>query len=427
MQLKGHATIELTDIHTGQVERYEEDNLVTNALSKIYNDRATLAATMSMFGYQYQLAPYNDFTDLMGGLFLFGEALEEDADKIFQHTTSDKIVGYANQTNVTIVDSRRGMINTEDSGKLGSGGWKHVWEFDSSHGNGTIAALALTAHMGGACGNLGYNVNTADGILFSNNAAGSQPISATVPRLWSAGNALYGLATEGTKIKLYNFGAIGTHKVGQVDSYENYLWKEVEEASTDYSAAPIRNNQGRVMVAVVEKEADKHYLYALELKGTELEKTQLLGTGDIGVQDCLLTNDGYLYLNETWWSSPSNSMGGTIARGKWPDFSDSENILAHSIAEYRQYINLTPDDMVYGSMYDSSPFSTAGENIYKPNNYGNYSNYRFLYKDNSPVMVSGANLYLRPTYLATINNLETPVTKTAAQSMKITYTLTYEE
>ena len=36
----------------------------------------------------------------------------------------------------------------------------------------------------------------------------------------------------------------------------------------------------------------------------------------------------------------------------------------------------------------------------------------------------GIYLYKNPLYLATINNLQSPVTKTAAQTMKVTYTLT---
>ena len=36
----------------------------------------------------------------------------------------------------------------------------------------------------------------------------------------------------------------------------------------------------------------------------------------------------------------------------------------------------------------------------------------------------GTGMYKNPLILSTINNLDTPVTKTAAQTMKITYTLT---
>ena len=36
MQLKGITRIELTDIHTGEVETYENHNMVTNALRDIF-------------------------------------------------------------------------------------------------------------------------------------------------------------------------------------------------------------------------------------------------------------------------------------------------------------------------------------------------------------------------------------------------------
>ena len=37
MKLHGHARLELTDMHTGEVEVVESDNLITNAVSDIFN------------------------------------------------------------------------------------------------------------------------------------------------------------------------------------------------------------------------------------------------------------------------------------------------------------------------------------------------------------------------------------------------------
>ena len=37
MKLHGHARLELTDVHTGKVEVVESDNLITNAVSDIFN------------------------------------------------------------------------------------------------------------------------------------------------------------------------------------------------------------------------------------------------------------------------------------------------------------------------------------------------------------------------------------------------------
>ena len=37
MTLHGHTRIELTDVHTGAVEVVESDNLITNAVSDIFN------------------------------------------------------------------------------------------------------------------------------------------------------------------------------------------------------------------------------------------------------------------------------------------------------------------------------------------------------------------------------------------------------
>jgi hypothetical protein len=50
--------------------------------------------------------------------------------------------------------------------------------------------------------------------------------------------------------------------------------------------------------------------------------------------------------------------------------------------------------------------------VYLANNQGNKRSEHIILKD--------------PRYLATINNLDEPVVKTASQTMKVTYTITFE-
>ena len=80
MGIKGKTVFELTDVNTGKVERYEDTNMVTNAL-------------------QYYLETYGMFTNnilanddirqkrlwknLVGGLFLFDKNIEENVENTF--------------------------------------------------------------------------------------------------------------------------------------------------------------------------------------------------------------------------------------------------------------------------------------------------------------------------------------------------------
>ena len=47
--LKGKTRIELTDVHTGEVEVIEEENMVTNALQHIFNPMGYVKAAYPMY------------------------------------------------------------------------------------------------------------------------------------------------------------------------------------------------------------------------------------------------------------------------------------------------------------------------------------------------------------------------------------------
>ena len=76
--LKGKTRIELTDVHTGEVEVIEEENMVTNALQHIFNPMGYVKAADPMYTTEYVYY----YTTLTGGLLLLNKSLEENADNI---------------------------------------------------------------------------------------------------------------------------------------------------------------------------------------------------------------------------------------------------------------------------------------------------------------------------------------------------------
>ena len=78
--LKGHTTIELKNVETGEIERYEDDNLITHAIDYIID--MELANNCAPNDYCLPVA-----TKLLGGLMMFDGALEESADNIHFPTT----------------------------------------------------------------------------------------------------------------------------------------------------------------------------------------------------------------------------------------------------------------------------------------------------------------------------------------------------
>ena len=151
MKLKGKTTIELTDVNTGEVEAVEQENMLTNALSNFFNNNP-----MGLFNYMSNTRTIKYFNkyfapicpNLLGGILLFPEALEENADNILVGS-SQLPMGYASNDANPYDDTMRGSMNLNESMAI-TNGYKFVWDFSTSQGNGTIAALALTSCFGGA-------------------------------------------------------------------------------------------------------------------------------------------------------------------------------------------------------------------------------------------------------------------------------------
>ena len=148
----GNVTIELEDQNTGTVERVLETNMVTNAVNDLLG--------CNPMGLFYKCSgQYDDMVlwnsemlpicpNMIGGILLFPSALTENAANIYPSSTNLPIAYASNDVNAT-ANVKRGSMNLTESMAL-SDGYKFVWEFTPSQGNGTIAAIGLTSKQGGA-------------------------------------------------------------------------------------------------------------------------------------------------------------------------------------------------------------------------------------------------------------------------------------
>lgn len=151
MRLKGTMTMELTDVNTGEVETVAEENLVTNAVNHIFelNPMGVFYEIGdSIDGIKWQSGLLPICPNAIGGILLFSKALEENVDNIY--SLSDNLpVAYASNNVNSTANVARGSMNLTESKALDNG-YKFVWEFTLSQGNGTIAAAALTSAQGEA-------------------------------------------------------------------------------------------------------------------------------------------------------------------------------------------------------------------------------------------------------------------------------------
>lgn len=120
--LKGKSVIELTDVHTGKKERYEDTNLVTEAAMDVLN--------CNIKGMLYNNTAFNGSNgddgmlplkkNIMGGILLYQNALEERADNIYA-PLNNPLIGYASDDANNTEDIRRGSRNLTESKEVDAG------------------------------------------------------------------------------------------------------------------------------------------------------------------------------------------------------------------------------------------------------------------------------------------------------------------
>lgn len=154
MKLKGTMVMELTDMDTSAVETITEENMITNAVNNILG--------LNPMGIFYKASgEYDDAVlwnesllpicpNMIGGILLFSKTLEENSDNIYVQSDNLPVAYASNNVNSTS-NTARGSLNLTESKTLDNG-YKFVWEFTPSQGNGTIAAVALTSALGGQNG-----------------------------------------------------------------------------------------------------------------------------------------------------------------------------------------------------------------------------------------------------------------------------------
>lgn len=148
MKIKGHSTIELINVKTGEVERYKDDNMVTNAIQLYLNDLG-----------EFNISPIytaavreNLIGTLLGGVLAFDSHITEDAANIIPPTgvgmTANGSYGVTSNDSVT----EMGSFNSAESGWTSDGKYKLVWDYTTTQGNGVINCLALTSAKHGYVG-----------------------------------------------------------------------------------------------------------------------------------------------------------------------------------------------------------------------------------------------------------------------------------
>ena len=467
--LKGHATIELKNVHTGEIERYEDDNLITNAINYIID--------MEMARNH----PPNDYclsvcSKLLGGLMMFDGALDESADNI-HFPTDVHLVGFAGQsTNTT--HPMGGTFNTVESGRT-ENGYRSVWDFGTGQANGTIAALARTSAYGGE-----NPIRRMHGPRFDTYYKGEPDTDKSWTPIRYDGEYMYMLKyNSSTHLMRLARVKMPIHGMRVIEPY-NYPYEVI--ASWDATLRPSTTVQGKQMDALYASDTNFYldggdgYLYAFVGEWEDIySATTRLWYFTIKYSDDSYDKSTPTYIDlpvkfysnrgSCWYSSLgiyayyryfgrnifhiingniyamsedrkqiyivplANPAAARATRIVQADNSDYINWLLrippHNGGTYfRLYHYLTN-----GTQYQNGILYPDGTYILPDVAGGEDDFYWDYWQHNGDKLEQIGNPYSDgnyarigwcPNYIGTINNLSTPITKTAAQTMRIIYTLT---
>lgn len=460
MKLKGEMTIELEDQNTGEVQTIHEKNMVTNAI----NDLLGLNPCGAWFngtGNTIGMQKWNDFLlpicpNMVGGIMLFSKVLTENVDNIFPSSDNLPIAYGSNDVN-SGTDLARGSLNQSES-KAIENGYKFVWEFTPSQGNGTIAAVGLTSKQGGA-NVYGSEAGSATALQIINENNISDIGDALIPALFRtveigfADNLLYSIAYASNKVTVtkyrYPCTSIGlnekldgtsltlleTHELscrtfkfnggsyspggGFFDGKDGY-W---------YGFANAGNSSGSASVAWI-KISKTDYTFTEGNWTLSNAKLLKIATNFTGVNPSLVNNavmrNGYLYVlandkTGIYKINANNSADVTLI-----SFGFTSAYRAID-GNYSNYLILVNDVILgYDFMIDinDTVHAIKGENRLSGIMTAVFQYNQYLVFFGSTSSKKYMKIALVMPYLATINNLSSTVTKNADKMMRITYTLT---
>lgn len=465
--LKGKTIIELKDVHTGVVDVIEEENMVTNALQYILNPMGYVKAADPMYTADYVYY----YQTLTGGLLLLNKTLEEKADNVNLPSDVEQ-TGCAvyNQQN-TSGQVLRGSYNvTESEIDIEARRVKYVYDFSTSEGNGTIACVALTHSLGGYT-NRGletppvralypYYKSIGSGMLqYAGNNSGISGVDRTLSYTthgtgykWiikidaTTDSVYYFSVTSTTSVKILRYRA-NINTVSLFDS-PGTIRTLLEETEITFTQAV---NQ-QYFSYNYEEETDKLYIisgtsYTVANNATYLI-TEIDMASDFAVKQYSMTNKigsnmrlcyeknnaycykGYIYFMNYGYGVKyyiyRQEIGNSANLQKIDkDVRQSQPTFARNGRMYYEEANN------YSGSYCCYVVNTDNFTMREPETYNIYdaNDRQYIPVIGCPLtyyLSAGTNsgtFAIRTDYLATINNLSSPVVKTADKTMKVTYIL----
>ena len=436
--MKGKATIILSDAKTGEIiRRAEEKNLVTNAITNIFN----LPHYMQLHEFDHKQLFVKGlplWKDLMGGIMLLGNNVAEDPDNITLGPDAVPIATAGGEYVGACVT--RGTLNANESYAT-ENGYRLTWDFGTDKANGTIKCIGLTSKEFGDTGFFSEDTNSGSFAVLPQKIG---TINDTPEGAFEYGKGQY----------LGTFEPL-THLFAEV----NYDGDLVVRRYRSLDPMAVRINSVAGLSALSEPISEQVVTPPVKLKG---DNNYFLNTDDMTVQYSLNyvdNRDGTMSLTYVEFDLNSFTFRDAVTLtvpkisyiyfAVWKDhiyFTTSSGIhcytldgtLVHTvtlptgapsfmfvhggclITDYYGYIVYVSENgeerrLNYGegiypaySVDAKAPYVTAAP---RPNHGAGWS---------SSVTIKPVPMIIS-SYMATINNLSQPIEKTSAHNLKIVY------
>ena len=489
MALKGKTTLELTDVNTGEVEKYEDCNMITNGLQEFLDPCGSWGIYPFAKDSVRNSAVRNTLT---GGIFLFDSKLDKDVANTYANASVKMVgngaLGISNGTSVTEL----GSYNSTESGVQADGSIKYVYDFLTSQANGTIQSVCLTSKVGGYMGygnesqkrvydadlintDYQYNVCKYFDFLKNNNdyyaicmmyaVYNEDAVYVVDPSCVSPSTPVGELHWTKTKKIRINKYRLGVSSVGLTDySTINSLIKsydvDIPQDIIDYMSAgsgsyyvnyvaPVADGNKREIFIIFSKNTDScangNFFWIMKID-KDMQVTSYKITNNTGYdiyKTAMSTiSDGYNYYtidNDYFWCWLRKNGSYNLVGIKYADSTqiiETDVYTSGNLEIAKTYDNMLEHGVnfyISGSASSNRDvFNTVRKKVLTVNGrLGNNNSYKVLFADRKGLYLrygDSGNFYLikDPRYLATINNLSEPVVKTASKTMKITYILTPE-
>ena len=424
-QICGHTRIILTDVKTGKQKVVEHKNTFQSAYLTSYLRGLGLANN----------SPFNNSTwagrplwrNLCGGILLFRDAITPPAE--YAPATNLMVGNGAYGVSNSATPAELGSYNSIESATSGASSLTFVYDWGTSQGNGTIGCVCLTSENGGY---IGYgNASGASATLRS--------IIENQESNYAGAHAYY----NGQRIRIvdvdYTTKKITVAKSNDCVTVASIFEGQNEETSEiSFTGSPIGTGTTNLFVRPVSETE------IMIFKSSTSDTIPAGSSGGLLFYDFTTDTAEVVTITNTSgkqlsvYDSPTIPIAKDSAGNIYIKAADNNLAMFDNSGTFVRLYNGIPvipgsilPGMVCAAANASSPIKIIYGADARPTNgfmtaqYMHFSDIDAICRQDQTLV---GNNYMRPyknpLYLATINNLESAITKDSTQTMKVIYTLT---